>query len=78
MPDNQNHKFRDIAYHVAACIGLFADKHNLTRQEACRYMINFKGIEFVVNHYEVEHQLSYADCVADIEMICKRNGGMIA
>lgn len=41
-------------------------------------MINFKGIEFVVNHYEVEHQLSYADCVADIEMICKRNGGMIA
>ncbi len=39
--------------------------------------MRFKGFRFVLDNYEVEHQLSLQDCVDDMTAICKRNGGNI-
>lgn len=78
LTETSDAQLRDIAYHIVTCIGLFAKRHHLTRQEACRYMTTFKGIDFIVRNYDVEHQLSFDDCIDDMELICKRNGGMIA
>ena len=58
-------------------LGLFARKYNLSRKEACNYLARFKGLEFSINNYEAEHQLSLQDCVNDMAAICRRNGGAV-
>lgn len=68
----------DIIHYIVMCVGLFARKYNLTKREACNYLSRFKGLEFSINNYEVEHQLSLENCVEDMAAICKRNGGAIS
>ena len=58
-------------------LGMFARKFNLTKQQACNYLSRFKGLQFTINNYEAEHQLSLQDCVDDMSAICLRNGGTL-
>ena len=67
-------KSRIIAYTVAV-VSEFALAHNMTAQEAFRYLERHKGIEFVERHYEVEHSLSFEDVVEDLTTYCHRMGG---
>lgn len=66
---------RRIIGYVIAAINEFATAHGMTPAEACRYLIRFKGIDFLEEHYEAEHQLSFADCVQDLTRLCINNGG---
>jgi hypothetical protein len=66
---------QDVIHHIVMSMSLFASKHNISRKEACNYLVRFKGFRFALDHYEVEHQLSLQDCVDDMTAICKRNGG---
>lgn len=68
----------DLTHYIVMCLGRFARQHGLTRREACNYLINYKGLQFAVDNYEAEHQLSLQDCVDDMTAICLRNGGAIS
>lgn len=57
------------------CINAFADRYHLTAKQAFAYLMRFKGIAFLDECYEAEHQLSLEDAVNDLSIICKRNGG---
>lgn len=59
------------------CVNEFAQKHNLSRKEAFRYLFQFKGIEFIKENYEVEHTLPFDTILDDVEVLCRRNGGML-
>ena len=48
-----------IAYIVSA-ISEFAKSHDLSVREASNYLIRFKGIDFITEHYDAEHLLSFA------------------
>ncbi|MBP9018283.1 MAG: DUF3791 domain-containing protein [Bacteroidales bacterium] len=65
-----------IAYIVAA-ISEFAKSHHLSVREASNYLIRFKGIDFLTEHYYVEHLLSFDDSVQDLTQVCLNNGGGI-
>ena len=65
---------RVVGYTVAA-INEFAKAHNLTTREASNYLTRFKGIDFLTEHYEAEHLLSFDDSVQDLARICFNNGG---
>lgn len=65
-----------IAYIVAA-ISEFAKSHHLSVREASNYLIRFKGIEFITEHYDAEHLLSFDDSVQDLTQVCLNNGGGI-
>lgn len=65
----------DIIHYIVMSIGMFARKFNLTKREACNYLTRFKGLQFTIDNYEVEHQLSLQECVDDMYAVCKRNGG---
>ena len=67
----------DIIHYVVMSMGKFARQYNLSKREACNYLSRFKGLQFTINNYEVEHQLSLQDCVDDMYAICKRNGGEV-
>ncbi len=68
---------KDMIHYIVMSMGLFARKHKLSKKEACNYLSRFKGLEFSINNYEVEHQLSLQDCVDDMTAICRMNGGAI-
>ena len=49
--------------------------HNIASKEAFIYLYEYKGIEFIKEHYDIEHTLSIDDAVDDLTMICRNNGG---
>ena len=65
-----------IAYIVAA-ISEFARSHHLSVREASNYLIRFKGIDFLTEHYDAEHLLSFDDSVQDLTQVCLNNRGGI-
>lgn len=71
-----NEQRKQINYAVA-CVGEFAKRHNLALPDAFRFLFRHKGIEFLKEHYEVEHTLSFDDVLDDMTAICNRNGGVL-
>ena len=65
---------RIIGYIVAA-INEFAAAHRMTTREASNYLVRFKGVDFLAEHYEAEHLLSFDDSVQDLTRVCFNNGG---
>ena len=59
------------------CVSAFANHHGLNFKQAYSYLKRFKGIAFLYECYEAEHQLSISDAVSDLSIICNRNGGAL-
>lgn len=59
------------------CINAFAERYRLSAKQAFAYLQRFKGLTFLDECYEAEHQLSLSDAVDDLSIICKRNGGVL-
>ena len=72
----QNPSANKISYTVA-CVSSFAVAHKLSKQEAFAYLYDNKAIDFLKEHYEIEHTLSLEDAVADMTEICRQNGGSL-
>ena len=74
LSNDQRIDKRVIGYVVAA-INEFARTHQITTREASNYLTRFKGIDFLTEHYEAEHLLSFDDSVQDLTRVCFNNGG---
>lgn len=66
---------KNIIDYVMTAIIEFARRYGLTIREASNYLNRFKGIDFLTEFYDVEHTLSFADCVDDLTVVCRNNGG---
>ena len=64
--------------YLNAVIRTFGDRFNLTVQQSFRYLYNFKGIQFLLEYYDVEHTLSIDDTVDNLIKVCQKNGGELA
>ena len=62
---------------TVACVNEFARQHNLSVQEAFRYLFQFKGIAFIKENYDVEHTLDFGTILEDLGVLCRRNGGTL-
>jgi hypothetical protein len=51
---SENKTYKILSY-VVLCIKQFADKFSLSFIEAYRYLENYGGLKFIINHYEIEH-----------------------
>lgn len=47
----------------------------MTRQAACRYLHEHKGLSFLIEFYDVEHLQSMDETIDDLLVICRKNGG---
>ena len=63
-----------IAY-TAACVSEFAKRKNMGTQAAYIYIADHGGIQFLKDHYDIEHTLSFDESIDDLEAICAQNGG---
>ena len=70
-----DHKYQ-IPY-INACIRAFAKRFQLSVKTAFEYLYNFKGIDFLVEFYEIEHLQSLDDAVDDLIVCCLNNGGTL-
>lgn len=68
---------KNIIEYVMTAIIEFARHHALTIREASNYLNRFKGIDFLTEFYDVEHTLSFNDCVTDLTIVCQNNGGAL-
>ena len=66
-----------IDYFVV-CVNDFADKHGMSYVAAFDYLKAHKGIEFLSDHYDIEHTNSIEEAVADLAQVCAKNGGAAA
>ena len=66
-----------IDYFVV-CVNDFADTHGMSYTAAFDYLKAYKGLDFLSNHYDIEHTYSIEDAVADLAQVCARNGGVAA
>ncbi len=64
--------------YIVAVISDFAERFGLTSAQAYRYLARYKGIEFLLEFYDVEHTLSFDNVVADVALCCRNNGGALA
>ena len=60
---------------AVACVNEFARNRELTPKTAFKYLLEFGGIDFIKEHYEVEHLLSINDAIDDLCIVCRNNGG---
>lgn len=68
---------RKMIGYVVAAIHQFAKTYHLSVREASNYLIRYKGVAFLYEHYEAEHLMSIDDCVEDLAMVCYKQGGGI-
>lgn len=68
---------KNVIDYVMTAIIEFAKRYKLTIREASNYLNRFKGIDFLIEFYDVEHTLSFNDCVDDLTVICQNNGGAV-
>ena len=61
--------------YTVACVNEFAKKLNLGQKEAFIYLYKHKGIEFIKEHYDIEHTLSFEEAINDLILVCRNNGG---
>lgn len=66
---------RRVIGYIVANIGEFARTHGMTVREASNYLNRYKGLDFLAEHYEAEHLLSFSDSVQDLTRVCYNNGG---
>jgi len=63
--------------YIVACVNEFANAKKLDKSVAFQYLYNNKGIQFLNEHYDIEHTLSFGEAIDDLTLICRRNGGKI-
>ncbi len=68
---------RNVIEYVMTAIVEFARHHSMSIKDASNYLNRYKGIGFLTEFYDVEHTLSFNDCVADLTVVCHNNGGLL-
>ena len=59
------------------CIRYFANRFSLTRKAAFRYLHQYRGMDFLIEFYDVEHLQSLDETIDDLLVVCKKNGGKL-
>lgn len=62
---------------LTACIQAFGRRFAMTRQAAYRYLQQYKGLQFLIEFYDVEHLQSMDETIDDVLIICQKNGGTL-
>lgn len=63
---------------LVCCIGAFAARFGMANRDSYDYLHRYKGLDFLLRNYDIEHTFSIDDAVDDITRICLRNGGTLA
>lgn len=63
---------------AVACVNEFAKKHGMTNADALRYLDLHKGVDYIVEGYEMVRCQPMDLTLEDLSNVCRRNGGVAA
>jgi hypothetical protein len=67
----------NIINYLVICINDFAERFRMNSKAAYQFLSRYGGIDFLIQHYDIEHTLSLDDAMDDLEKICRDNGGIL-
>ncbi|MCF0207333.1 MAG: DUF3791 domain-containing protein [Bacteroidales bacterium] len=68
----------NIMRYAIAVVSEFADHFRLSQHQAFNYLHRFKGIDYLLQYYDVLHTLSFDDAVQSLAAVCEKNGGRLS
>ena len=71
-------KLKDKIEYTMLCVAKFAQHNSLPTKQACQYLYDYKGLDFLDRSYEVESTLSPRIMVEDLLAVCRNNGGTLS
>lgn len=69
---------RDIVEYMVILIGSFAQRYNISDQEAQAYLSRYGALDMIQTHYGIMHTQRFEDMVEGLTVFCKRNGGNLS
>lgn len=66
---------KDKIEYVISLVGDFAKKYSLSTTQAFNYLDRFNAIDFVNQHYNIAHTLTFTEIIDDLSLYCKKHGG---
>ncbi len=69
---------KDKLTYIVMCVFLFGKRMGVDAQEAMSYLLRYRGISHLDEHYEAEHTLPIEDTLDALTLVCHRNGGILA
>ena len=61
-----------------ACIRAFGRRFTISTKDAYLYLRKYRGIDFLIEFYDIEHLQSIEDAVDDLIIYCHNNGGNLS
>lgn len=71
-------KQNNIINYLVICINDFAGRFDMSSKAAYDFLSDYGGIEFLLEHYDIEHTLSLDDAIEDLALVCSQNGGILS
>ena len=68
---------KDKIEYFLMLLKLFDQRYGLDNQQAYDYISKYNGVEYVEQHYNILHTLSFRDMVDSLTAFCHKNGGNI-
>jgi hypothetical protein len=62
---------------MVALIAEFSERFGLRQARAFSYLYQYKGLDYILQYYDVLHTLSFREAVDDLQIICEQNGGRL-
>jgi hypothetical protein len=63
--------------YLVICINDFAERFGMDTKSAYHFLAEYGGIDFLMQHYDIEHTLSLDDAIEDLVTVCRQNGGIL-
>jgi hypothetical protein len=67
----------NVINYIVMCIDDFAERFGMTVKAAFAYLSQYGGIDFLLEHYEIEHTLGLDDAMDDLRLVCSQRGGTV-
>jgi hypothetical protein len=64
-------------HYFIICVTDFAEKYKMSIKDAFLYLKKYKGIQFLIENYEIEHTLPKEDTLDALSHITRKNGGQL-
>lgn len=70
-------KAKDRIDYFVACVAEFANAFDLDTRQSFDYLDRHRGLDFLMQCYDAEHTVSFADAMTDLRKVCHKNGGRL-
>lgn len=61
---------------TVACVNEFTQKYGMANADVLRFLDLYKGLDYVLNGYEVARNQPLELTLEDLRDVCRRNGGV--